>query len=581
MNEGKRRLAGILAADVVGYSAMVATDEPATLARVRTLRTEIIEPLATAHDGRLFKIMGDGFLLEFASAVQALRCAIIIQDTLRAQTDGLRLRIGVHQGEVVPEGDDLVGDGVIVAARLEPLAEPGGICISSRVKEDASGKMALEVIDLGEPPLKNIAAKIRIYRVRLDGTSERPALPLPDKPSLVVLPFQNMSGDPEQEYFADGMAEDITTSLSRLRSLFVISRISAFTYKGRAVDVRQVGRELGVRYVLEGSVRKAGSRVRITGQLIDAETGVHIWADRFEGSLDDIFDLQDQVTASVVGAIEPSLRAAEIERARRKPTENLQAYDFVLRALPHYYTFTRNGLAEAARLLRGAIEIDPTYALGLAYLAACHWATVTQNLMDRDNPAFAEMIRLAQTALMLDGNNPEILCVAGWITALPGGDLDGGIVLIDKSIGLNPNNANAIRTAGFLYAYAGETKTAISYFERSVRLNPLGRTADFYFGHALAHFAAGEYELVIEWTAKALRERPNFATAMRYEAASLGLVGRLEEGRQAVVRLLQLVPDFTIARARRHIEVDMNSVFKTPGVADSIYEGLRRSGLPE
>ena len=242
------------------------------MALVRALRTDVIEPVAATHGGRLFKTTGDGFFVEFASAVQALRCAIAIQDRLRTQDDGLRLRIGVHQGEVVPEGADLLGDGVIIAARLEPLAEPGGICISSRVREDASGKMALEVDDLGEPALKNIAARIRVFRVRLSA-AERPALPLPDKPSLVVLPFQNMSGDPDQEYFTDGMVEDITTALSRIRSLFVISRNSAFIYKGRAVDVRQVGRELGVHYVLEGSVRKAGSRVRITGQLVDARVG--------------------------------------------------------------------------------------------------------------------------------------------------------------------------------------------------------------------------------------------------------------------------------------------------------------------
>jgi TolB-like protein len=276
MDEAARRLAGILAADVVGYSALVGTDEPATLARVRTLRTDVVEPLAAAHGGRLFKTTGDGLLIAFASAVQALRCAIAIQERLRSESDSLRLRIGVHQGEVVAEGDDLLGDGVIIAARLEPLAEPGGICISARVREDAAGKMALEVDDLGTPELKNIAAKVQVFRVRL-GAAERPALSLPDKPSLVVLPFQNMSGDPEQEYFTDGMVEDITTALSRIRSLFVIARNSAFTYKGRAVDVRQVGRELGVRYVLEGSVRKAGSRVRITGQLVEAATGAHLW----------------------------------------------------------------------------------------------------------------------------------------------------------------------------------------------------------------------------------------------------------------------------------------------------------------
>ena len=412
MGEVNRRLAGIVAADVVGYSAMVGADEPGTLARVRALRTDVIEPLAATHGGRLFKTTGDGFFVEFASAVQALRCAIAIQDTLRAQADGLRLRIGVHQGEVVPEGDDLMGDGVIIAARLEPLAEPGGICISSRVREDASGKMALEVDDLGEPALKNIAAKIRVFRVRLSA-AERPPLPLPDKPSLVVLPFQNMSGDPEQEYFADGMVEDITTALSRIRSLFVIARNSAFTYKGRAVDVRQVGRELGVRYVLEGSVRKAGSRVRITGQLVDAATGAHLWADRFDGTLEDVFDLQDQVTASVVAAIEPNLLKAEIQRAQRKPTENLQAYDLMLRALPHFYTQDPGEPGGSGASVAKGNRDRSRLCAGLAHLALCHWATVSQGWMDRGNPAVAEMIQLARAALALDGNDPEVLQIAG------------------------------------------------------------------------------------------------------------------------------------------------------------------------
>jgi adenylate cyclase len=580
MSEMNRRLAGILAADVAGYSAMVGADEPGTLARVRALRAGVIEPLAATHGGRVFKSMGDGFLLEFASAVQALRCAIAIQETLRGQTDALRLRIGVHQGEVVPEGDDLLGDGVIVAARLEPLAEPGGICISARVREDASGKMALEVIDLGEPELKNIAAKIRVYRVRL-GEAESPAIPLPEKPSLVVLPFQNMSGDPEQEYFADGMAEDITTALSRFRSLFVISRSSAFTYKGRAVDVRQVGRELGVRYVLEGSVRKAGSRVRITGQLVDAETGAHLWADRFDGSLDDVFELQDQVTASVVSAIEPNLRAAEIERARRKPAENLRAYDLLLRTFPHYYAYTRDSLEEAIRLLRRAIEIDPGYALAMAHLATCQWQLVSQNWIERDDPAAADMVQLARAALTLDGNDPDVLRDVGFIIGLPGGDLNGGIALVNKAISLNPNNMEALRVVSHMYAYAGDKRLAIAHLELALRLNPVSQNANFYFRYALAHFTAGEHEAVAEWTEKTLRLRPHYSAALRYRAASLGLLGRLEEGRETVRRLLELVPNFTITRARRHIEFDMNNVFKTPGIADSLYEGLRRSGVPE
>jgi adenylate cyclase len=414
------------------------------------------------------------------------------------------------------------------------------------VREDASGKIALEADDLGTPYLKNIAAKIQVFRVRL-GTAEHPALPLPDKPSLVVLPFQNMSGDPEQEYFADGMVEEITTALSRIRSLFVIARNSAFTYKGRAVDVRQVGRELGVRYVLEGSVRKAGPRVRITGQLVEAATGAHIWADRFEGTLQDVFDLQDQVTASVVGAIQPNLRAAEIERAQRKPPANLQAYDLMLRALPHFHAGTGKDLTEAVRLLRMAVAANPTYAPALGYLAWCHWRRVSQGSVDRADPAVIEMINLGQTALSMDANNPEVLLAAAQITALPGGDPAGGLVLINKAIGLNPNDASAMAMAAYLHAYAGDTETSLGYLERAGRLNPLNRTAFFYFVHALAHFVAGEHEAVVEWTTKALQERSSYAAALRYRAASLGLLGRLEEGRQAVQRLLALAPGFTIS----------------------------------
>jgi len=577
MGEVNRRLAAIMVADVVGYSAMIGADETATLSRVRALITDVIEPFAGTHGGRLFKRTGDGFLVEFASTVQALRCAIAIQDALRVEADGLRLRIGVHQGEVVPEGDDLLGDGVIIAARLEPLAEPGGICISSRVREDAAGKMALEVDDLGEPELKNIAAKIRVLRVRLSA-AERPPLPLPDKPSLVVLPFQNMSGDPEQEYFADGMVEEITTALARVGSLFVIARNSAFTYKGRAVDVRHVGRELGVRYVLEGSVRRAGERLRITGQLVDAATGSHVWADRFDGTLADVFDLQDQIAAKVVAAIRPSLLKAEIARAQRKPPENLQAYDCVLQAAPLLRRRSREDLVRAEALVRRAIEIDPDYALALVYLAFCQFNMVSQNWADH---ACSEIAKLARAAMQLDGTDPEILYRAGYLIALSGGDMAGGIAVLNKSIELNPNSAIALQTIGSLYAYAGDKRNAIDCLERSVRLNPLDRSLDFYLGHALAHFVAGEYEATVEWTGELLRQVPNHAASHRYQAASLGLLGRIEEGRQVVRRLLELVPHFTIARARRHIEFELNNPFTTPGVADALYEGLRRVGVPE
>jgi adenylate cyclase len=368
--------------------------------------------------------------------------------------------------------------------------------------------------------------------------------------------------------------------LSRIRSLFVISRNSAFTYKGRPVDVRQVGRELGVRYVLEGSVRKAGSRVRITGQLAEAATGMHLWADRFDGTLDDVFDLQDRMTARVVAAIEPNVRAAEILRAQRKPAANLQAYDLLLRALPPFHSWTRAGLTEAMRLLQQAVATDASYALGLAYLASCHFIAATQGWINPGSPTVAEMAPLVQSALALDPDDPEVLAIAGKITATVGGDLRGGIALLEKSLELNPNNAAALAAAALLQTYSGNTIAAILLLDRAVRHNPLDkyRLSNVYM---VAYFVAGEYERVVEWSAKALQSVPHSAVALRYRAASLGHLSRLEEGRQTVQRLLALAPNFTIAWIRRHLEDTGNNVFKTPGVADALYEGLRRCGVPE
>jgi adenylate cyclase len=368
----ERRLAAIMAADVVGYSRMVAADEAGTLARLRALRIEVLDPSVAEHGGRVFKTTGDGLLAEFPSAVQALRCAIAIQEKLRATGGGLQLRIGLHAADVVIQDGDLLGDGVNVAARLERLAEPGGICISGRVREDAVGRLPLEVEDLGEPELKNIAQRHRVFRVRLNAP-EPPVLALPNKPSIAVLPFQNMSGDPEQEYFADGMVEEIITALSRISWLFVIARNSTFTYKGQAIDVKRVGRELGVRYVLEGSVRKGSGRVRITAQLIEAETGVHLWADRFDGSLDDVFTFQDQVATNVTGAIEPTLQSSEIRRATRRPTSDLTAYDLCLRAQPLFWSLGKEGVLQALTLLEEAIARDPQYGLAFAWAAICRW----------------------------------------------------------------------------------------------------------------------------------------------------------------------------------------------------------------
>jgi adenylate cyclase len=446
--------------------------------------------------------------------------------------------------------------------------------------------------------LKNIERPVQAFDVRWDAAdwkimgadTPKPALPaepttstlaLPDKPSIAVLPFLNMSGDPAQDYFADGMVEEIITALSRIRSLFVIARNSSFAYKGKSPDIRQVGRELGVRYVLEGSVRKAGDRVRLTGQLVDATTGVHIWADRFESTLEDIFDLQDRMTGSVVAAIEPKLRMAEIERALRKPTENLQAYDLMLRALPNLRHLTRESLEEAIRLLRRAIAIDPGYAVAMAQLAVGQFWLVSQVGLDRSDPELTDMVQLARTALELGGDDPEVLAAIAFLIALPGNDFSAGMALIEKAISLNPNSAGAFRQAGMLHAFAGDTRAALDHLARADRLNPLEGGVSHNLGYALAYFAAGEYELVIEWTGKILRDRPNYMTALRYRAASFGLLNRVDEGRQVVRQILELVPAFTIAWVRKHIEFGVNNAFKKAGVADALYEGLRRSGAPE
>jgi len=375
----ERRLTAILAADVAGYSRLMGADEEGTLAQLKAHRRALVDPKITEHRGRIVKTTGDGMLVEFASVVDALRCAVEIQRGMAErnaevpQDRRIEFRVGIHQGDIIIEEGDILGDGVNVAARLEGLAESGGICVSGRVQEDAEGKLEIPFENAGEQQLKNISRPVRVYRVRLGGVapSSRPALPLPDKPSIAVLPFQNMSGDPEQEYFADGIVDEIITALSRFRSIFVIARNSTFTYKGRPVDVKQVGRELGVRYVLEGGVRKAANRVRITAQLIDATTAAHLWVDRFDGSLENVFDLQDQVTASVVGQIAPKLEQAEIERARRKPTESLDAYDFYLRGMASLRQWTKEGNDEAQRLFYKAIELDQDFSSAYGMAAWC------------------------------------------------------------------------------------------------------------------------------------------------------------------------------------------------------------------
>ena len=462
-----RRLAAILAADVVGYSRLIGADEEGTLNRLKAIRAELVDPGSPLHHGRVFKTTGDGLLVEFASVVDALRCAVGVQAGMAGRNAGvasdqrIELRIGIHQGDIVVEDGDIFGDGVNISARLEGLAEAGGICVSARVQEDAAGKLALTFEDIGEQNLKNIARPLRVYRVRAEPPVAQPvtALPLPDKPSIAVLPFQNMSGDPEQEYFADGMVEEIITALSRIRWLFVIARNSTFTYKGQTVDVKQVGRELGVRYVLEGSVRKGGNRVRITGQLIDALTGTHLWADRFDGLIEDVFELQDKIAVSVAGVIEPALQAAEMRRSAARPTTDLTAYDLYLRALAVFYPLSKEGIAEALRLFDQAIAIDPKYGPPLSWAAICHLRLVSDGWAEAPETNRRKASDLARQALQVAENDPGILANAAFALAYFGEDIGAMIGLVDRALALNPSFARGWYLSGLLRNFAGDTRS--------------------------------------------------------------------------------------------------------------------------
>jgi TolB-like protein/predicted Zn-dependent protease len=581
----ERRLAAILAADVVGYSRLIGADERGTLNRLKLLRAEVIDPQVTAYRGRLVKTTGDGLLVEFQSVVDALCCAREVQQRMAERgastppAERIEYRIGINVGDVVVEDGDIFGDGVNVAARLETLAEPGGICVSARVQEDATGRLDIVFEDLGEQNLKNIARPIRVYRVRapsLTGPPAEAALPLPDKPSIAVLPFQNMTGEVEQEYFVDGMVEEITTAIARLPWLFVIARNSAFTYKGKAIDVKQVACELGVRYVLEGSVRKAGNRVRITGQLIDTPTGAHIWADRFDGALDDIFELQDQVASSVVGAIDPKLRMAEIERAGRKPTASLGAYDLYLRAMAEFNVYTKEALNSVVVLLRRALALDPSYAPAAALLG---WCLVRQRLQgwgalsDTDR---AEGVLLARQALSGARDDSDTMAHAAWTLYMLGGEWARAAAVLDRAVALNPNAANAWAHKGWVHALRNQPDAAIEAFERVVRLSPFDLLGyQVAGGIALAHLAAGRLEQAIEWADRGLHQQPLSIPTLTYKVVASAHLGRLDEALGTLERVLAIKPGWTMA-ARRAERRPL-----APELTELIDSGFRLAGLPE
>ncbi|MFO1161823.1 MAG: adenylate/guanylate cyclase domain-containing protein [Reyranellaceae bacterium] len=572
----QRRLAAILVADVVGYSRLVGQDEAGTLARLSVLRREVIEPTIARHAGRLFKAVGDGFLVEFASAVQAVSCAKAIQEANAG--GGLPLRIGIHVGDVVVQGDDLMGDGVNIAARIEGIADPGSIAISRAVHEQVRDKLDVSFVDKGEVALKNLARPLQVFA--LSGTvppsavEAAPVLALPDKPSIAVLPFQNMSGDPEQEFFGDGIAEDIITALSRLRDFFVIARNSSFTYKGMSPDIRQVGRDLGVRYVLEGSVRKAGSRLRITAQLIEAATGNHLWAERYDRAAIDIFDVQDEITESVVASLEPQLLLAEGTRSKRRTATDLDSWSLVARAFSHKVLFSDMEARRALVLLERAVEIDPGYARALAELAQVR-ALIAYNYRTAERaPAMALALETARKAVSLDPDDPGAHFALG-IASILSRHLDEAIVSLSRAVELNPNHAFALARLGSALAYAGQPEEGLRYTLRALRMSPRDPQRHFFFQfHALVLFVAGRYREAAEWSQNALQERPEFPGAMRTRIASYALAGDLGRAQLARRDLEHAQPGLTLSW------VDQNADM-TDEPRRRIIEGLRLAGLPE
>jgi TolB-like protein/class 3 adenylate cyclase len=578
-----RRLAAILAADVAGYSRLMGADEEGTLERLKALRRELLDPKIAENQGRIVKTTGDGMLVEFASVVDAVRCAVEVQQAMPERNTGagadhrIELRIGINLGDVIVEGDDLYGDGVNIAARVEALADAGGVFVSNTVHDHVRDRLPFVFEDLGEQQVRNIGRPVRVYRVRDLGASAKsppapatPVLPLPDKPSIAVLPFANMSGDPEQEYFVDGMVEEIITALSRIRWLFVLARNSSFTYKGQAVDVKQVGRELGVRYVLEGSVRKAGGRVRITAQLIDAASGAHLWADRFDGSLEDVFDLQDKVASSVAGVIEPALQAAETARSAGRPTDDLTAYDLYLRAYEMVLSSVRQ-TPEALRLLEQAIARDPRYGPALAWAAYCYFRLLVDG---RSEDPEADRLRgadFARRALEVAGGDPGILANAAFSLAYFGEDIGAMMTLLDRALALNPNFARGWHVSGALRAWAGQPDIAIEHFETALRLSPRARAGTTLFNIGASHFYSRRFDEAVPKLLLAIQEDPSAPGPYRVLAACYAHMGRLDDARDVVGRLRAIAPvvvaDASFLRNAEHRELYLSGLRLAAGEA--------------
>jgi adenylate cyclase len=587
----ERRLAAVLAADVAGYSRLMGADEVGTHEALKTCRRDILDPAIAMYRGRIVKSTGDGVLAEFASAVDAVSCAMDVQVRMAERNRNALLkiafRIGINVGDIIIEADDIFGDGVNIAARVEGECEPGGVCLSDDAFRQVRSRTAFMFDDLGERSLKNIDRPVRIYAVRAasEAASVLPRankpLPLPDKPSIAVLPFQNMSGDPDQDYFADGMVEDIITALSRFKSLFVIARNSSFTYKGKIIDVKQVGRELGVRHVLEGSVRRAGDKVRITTQLIDATSGSHLWADRFDGTLNDVFEMQDNVTTSVVGAIAPQLDKATFETVDRKPIESWGSYDYYLRGLKLFHEGNQPGklqaTVEALKMFRRAIDLDPELGRAYAKAAGCFQAIRDIHNQRISEEERFEAVGLAERAVELARDDEAALVNLVYVFGQLNNEFARGAELADRALAINPNLSHAWNARGFMSLLLGEHERALDEFAKAMRLNPLDALAIplCLFGSASSCLLLGRYDEGAGWCRKMLALLPNDIRALYILAGCLTLSGHSAEAADPIARIKQFYPQLRSTHLRETYRVNRP---QDMAIAERIIAAI---GLPE
>lgn len=561
----ERRLAAVLAADIAGYSRLMGRDEERTLAELKALRKTLVDTSIASHRGRIVKTTGDGMLVEFVSAVDAARCALEVQRAMIGhnidvpQELRIEFRIGIHVGDIIIDENDIFGDGVNIAARLEGIAKPGGVCISDDAHRQIRGKMDITFDDMGVQTLKNIAEPMRTWHVRPAADVASPSRSagkpsqasgpaLPNKPSIVVLPFDNMSAEAGQDYLADGIVEAITAALSCIRSFFVIARSSAFTYKGRATDVRAIGRELGVAYLLEGSVQKAGNRLRIIVQLIETEGGAHVWNSRYDGLLDEFFDLQDRITQQVAGALQPSIQMAEIERSRRRRPQDLGSYDYTIRAMPHAWVLEKEESGKALELLETALAIDPEYPLALALAGWCHAQRSVYNWADDISDSKTKARSLAERAANLSGDDPLILTVLAAVNTFVR-NYGTARVLLDRALALDPNCAWAWSRLGWIENYSDRPQNALRHFERALRLSPIDpMNFNNYAGIGSAHEVAQDYDKAVEFYRRALQERPHATWIYRNLTSALAGAGRTDEARAAFAEMTRSYPGLTASK---------------------------------